>query len=370
MGMRAFPFGLDGPGLQICQFARSVIATCVGAFVLLAMVGSLLTLGSASFGLLSQFSWVLFTLYGLAAYAGYWTCQHQVAWLVFWCLPMLHGLLWLQLVLIGRYGVWPGALWAQFGEHSADRLLMAQLVRRPLGHARARARTHTHTHREPRGRDCASSARPACRRPRGGGGGTHARRPLCHPLRARPHFTPLPRSATPVHAIPSRFPGYQGSIGLLGLPLAALLSYMWLERNYLLLVFHDFSAQLRPEHVKWNLLWCAQSARYLGARFRHRRPLDSRRSSLTRDRRPAQAPRKPRGAARVLVDLPQPARLHRLAALARHATRRAGLLVRQRAAPLVRQAAHGRVDRLGAMARAPLARVVPARVWLQDGLER
>jgi len=173
MGMRAFPFGLDGPGLQICQFARSVIATCVGAFVLLAMVGSLLTLGSASFGLLSQFSWVLFTLYGLAAYAGYWTCQHQVAWLVFWCLPMLHGLLWLQLVLIGRYGVWPGALWAQFGEHSADRLLMAQL----------------------------------------------------------------------------------GSIGLLGLPLAALLSYMWLERNYLLLVFHDFSAQLRPEHVKWNLLW-------------------------------------------------------------------------------------------------------------------
>lgn len=146
---------------------------CVGAFVLLAMVGSLMALGSASFGLLTQWTWVLVTLFGLAAYAGYWTCQHQVAWLIFWCLPMLHGLLWVQLFVIACYGVRPGTLWAQFGEHSADRLLMAQL----------------------------------------------------------------------------------GTLGLLGLPLAALLAYMWFERAYLLLVFHDFSEQLRPDHRKWNLVW-------------------------------------------------------------------------------------------------------------------
>ena len=134
----------------------------------------MLALGSASFALLSQFTWVLVTLFLVAAYAGYWTCQHQVAWLIFWCLPMLHGLCWLQLVLIPLYGVLPGTLWARFGAHSAHRLLMGQL----------------------------------------------------------------------------------GTAALLGVPLIALLGYTWFERHYLLLVFHDFGAQLLREHVKYNILWC------------------------------------------------------------------------------------------------------------------
>ena len=178
-GARAFPFGIDGPGLEVTQRSRSTVVTCVGAFVLLAMVGSMLALASASFALLSQFTWVFVTLFLLAAYAGYWTCQHQVAWLIFWCLPMLHGLCWLQLVLISFYGVFPGTLWGQAGAHSAQRLLMGQL----------------------------------------------------------------------------------GTVPLLGVPLAALLAYMWFERHYLFLAFHDFSAQLRKEHTNYNILWYAHAFR-------------------------------------------------------------------------------------------------------------
>ena len=72
------------------------------------------------------------TMFGIAVFAGYWTLQHQVAWLIFWCLPMLHGLLWLQLILISFFGVWPSTLWREYSAHSGGRLLMAQLGTVPL----------------------------------------------------------------------------------------------------------------------------------------------------------------------------------------------------------------------------------------------
>mmetsp|Transcript_10624 Transcript_10624/g.21571 ORF Transcript_10624/g.21571 Transcript_10624/m.21571 type:complete len:163 (-) Transcript_10624:188-676(-) len=40
---------------------------------------------------------------------------------------MLHGLLWLNLVLVPLRGVTPSTLWAAFGEHGGDHLLFAQL---------------------------------------------------------------------------------------------------------------------------------------------------------------------------------------------------------------------------------------------------
>jgi hypothetical protein len=182
-----YPFGEDGPSLELTYRSQNTVVMCVIGFWLFGMGGSLLALGSINFGLLSQYTWCLCTLFGGAVFVGYWTLQHEVAWLIFWCLPMLHGLLWLQLLLVSFYGVPPSTLWRKCGEHSGSRLLMAQL----------------------------------------------------------------------------------GTVALLWHPLVALLAFVWVERTYLLLLFHDFTAQLMPEHFKWNLLWCTSPARTLLLACRH-----------------------------------------------------------------------------------------------------
>ena len=54
--------------------------------------------------------WTVVTVYSALIFAGYWLTQPLEAWLIFWFLLMVHGLLWLQLVLVAVYGVWPGTL--------------------------------------------------------------------------------------------------------------------------------------------------------------------------------------------------------------------------------------------------------------------
>ena len=102
------------------------------------MVGTLLALGLSGFSLFCHWVWFLSTLFAGATFAGYWVAQPLEAWLIFWTMWMVHGLLWLQLVLVASTGVWPGTLWANFETHSGTDLLMAQLGSVPLC-----ARPHT-----------------------------------------------------------------------------------------------------------------------------------------------------------------------------------------------------------------------------------
>ena len=44
--------------------------------------------------------WTVVTVYSALIFAGYWLTQPLEAWLIFWFLLMVHGLLWLQLVLV------------------------------------------------------------------------------------------------------------------------------------------------------------------------------------------------------------------------------------------------------------------------------
>ena len=49
--------------------------------------------------------WTVVTVYSALIFAGYWLTQPLEAWLIFWFLLMVHGLLWLQLVLVAVYGL-------------------------------------------------------------------------------------------------------------------------------------------------------------------------------------------------------------------------------------------------------------------------
>lgn len=132
LGAHTFPFGPDGPILEVQRRCTSTVTVCVHGFWLLFMVGTLLALGLSGFSLFCHWVWLLSTLFAGATFAGYWVAQQHEAWLIFWTLWMIHGLLWLQLVLVASTGVWPGTLWANFETHSGTDLLMAQLGSVPL----------------------------------------------------------------------------------------------------------------------------------------------------------------------------------------------------------------------------------------------
>ena len=118
--------------LEVQRRSHSTVFTCIHGFWLLFMVGTLLALGLSGFSLLAHWVWLLATLFAAVTFAGYWVAQPQEAWLIFWSMWMLHGLLWLQVVLVAYDGVWPGTVWANFGSHSGAHLLMAQLGSVPL----------------------------------------------------------------------------------------------------------------------------------------------------------------------------------------------------------------------------------------------
>lgn len=132
LGAHTFPFGADGPILEVQRRCTSTVTVCVHGFWLLFMVGTLLALGLSGFSLFCHWVWLLSTLFAGATFAGYWVAQQHEAWLIFWSLWMIHGLLWLQLVLVASKGVWPGTLWANFETHSGTDLLMSQLGSVPL----------------------------------------------------------------------------------------------------------------------------------------------------------------------------------------------------------------------------------------------
>ena len=132
LGAHTFPFGADGPILEVQRRCTSTVTVCVHGFWLLFMVGTLLALGLSGFSLFCHWVWLLSTLFAGATFAGYWVAQQHEAWLIFWSLWMIHGLLWLQLVLVASKGVWPGTLWAHFETHSGTDLLMSQLGSVPL----------------------------------------------------------------------------------------------------------------------------------------------------------------------------------------------------------------------------------------------
>ena len=148
LGAHTFPFGPDGPILEVQRRCTSTVTVCVHGFWLLFMVGTLLALGLSGFSLFCHWVWLLSTLFAGATFAGYWVAQQLEAWLIFWTMWMVHGLLWLQLVLVASTGVWPGTLWANFETHSGTDLLMAQLGSVPLC-ARAHTCTHARTHASP-----------------------------------------------------------------------------------------------------------------------------------------------------------------------------------------------------------------------------
>jgi len=118
--------------LEVQRRSRNTVFTCIHGFWLLFMVGTLLALGLSSFSMLCHWVWFLSTLFAGVTFAGYWVLQEHEAWLIFWSMWMLHGLLWLQLVLVAYSGVWPSTVWANFEHHSAKDLLMAQLGTGPL----------------------------------------------------------------------------------------------------------------------------------------------------------------------------------------------------------------------------------------------
>ena len=129
LGAHTFPFGPDGPILEVQRRSRSTVFACIHGFWLLYMVGTLLSLGLSSFSLFCHWVWLLSTLFAGATFAGFAheALQQHEAWLIFWSMWMIHGLLWLQLVLTAYDGVWPGTLWANFETHSGPELLFAQL---------------------------------------------------------------------------------------------------------------------------------------------------------------------------------------------------------------------------------------------------
>lgn len=131
LGTHTFPFGSDGPILEVQRRSHGTVYACVHGFWLLFMVGTMLALGLSGFSLFSHWVWFLATLFAGATLVG-WVAQPQEAWLIFWSMWMVHGTLWLQLVLVAYDGVWPGTLWANFGGHSGTHLLMAQLGSGPL----------------------------------------------------------------------------------------------------------------------------------------------------------------------------------------------------------------------------------------------
>ena len=133
LGARAHPFGPEGPSLQIERRQRSAVLLSIHGFLVLVMLVTLLVLGlDPGVSLLCHWTWALLTFFGVVALVGNTLCPRFEPWLIFWFLPMLHGLLWLQLALIGTTGVWPSSLWATVANHGGGRLLMAQLGTAPL----------------------------------------------------------------------------------------------------------------------------------------------------------------------------------------------------------------------------------------------
>ncbi len=77
--------------------------------------------------LLTHWTWLLFTIFSSTIFLGRWLYPDTEALLLLLFTLMIHGLLWLGLVLVPLRGVTPGTLWHAFGVHGGDHLLPAQM---------------------------------------------------------------------------------------------------------------------------------------------------------------------------------------------------------------------------------------------------
>ena len=126
-------------GLVVFWQKNSAPYIAVQCFVALVLL--LLLLASPSLPrLLCHFSLLAFTLFcagvvGLRChyyFSGDEAAQERLAWLIFWCLLMVHGLACLSCALVLARGNSPGVLWRAFGEHGGSHLDVASLGAVPL----------------------------------------------------------------------------------------------------------------------------------------------------------------------------------------------------------------------------------------------
>jgi hypothetical protein len=133
----------EEPGLVVrWKKGSGAIFTAILCFCVLLLSGTLLVSPSLP-RLLSHWSWCVLTLFSLPIVICHCTtvltiyeethrkAEAMAASLIYWGLFMVHGLLWMSLLLVPLFGVPPGVLWDAFGEHGGH-LHLAQFGSVPL----------------------------------------------------------------------------------------------------------------------------------------------------------------------------------------------------------------------------------------------
>ena len=64
------------------------------------------------------------------------TAEERLAWLLFWGLGMVHGLVWITALVVPIYGTTPNTLWREYGEHGGSHMTAAGLARLTRGRQR------------------------------------------------------------------------------------------------------------------------------------------------------------------------------------------------------------------------------------------
>ena len=129
----------DEAGLLVFMQKKSAPYIAVLCFVTLVLTFLLLAMPSLPH-LLAHWSLLIFALFigplvvlrCQAYFSGSDVAQERAAWLVFWGMLMVHGLVWLSLVLVLAHGTSPRALWRAFGEHGGAHLDIACMGAGPL----------------------------------------------------------------------------------------------------------------------------------------------------------------------------------------------------------------------------------------------
>lgn len=162
----------DEAGLCVRRQAGGLAYLSGITFGLVCLCGIQLALSPTFPQLLCHWVWVVLTAFGVSLAAMRWAKYDEAAaYLIFWCLSMVHGLVWVAAVFVPVCGVLPGALWQAYGAHGGDHLGLASL----------------------------------------------------------------------------------GSLVLLLLPPVLLLAFMWFEREFLVVIYHDFFYAM--DGLMFNLTW-------------------------------------------------------------------------------------------------------------------
>jgi len=120
------------PGLCVVKRQGGVVYLAIFGLSVMLALGTLLALTATLPRLLTHWTWLLFTLFSAAIFVGRWVYPEVEAWLIFFLILTVHGLLWITLLLVPLRGVTPATLWHAFGVHGGDHLLLAQMGDVPL----------------------------------------------------------------------------------------------------------------------------------------------------------------------------------------------------------------------------------------------